>query len=225
MGPLILPAEALIEGLSQRFGGAKVSRETSADTAWLATRRRYTRRTARRKPRRRRLGRGTQITYLALLLAVLIGILHAAVAPVLVFGDVHPNLILVAVVLGTVLRGFETGVTWAFVGGLTANLLVHEPLGSIPLSLLLVAAVVAAGERLFGRLSWGYPLVSVAIGSVIVDAMSLGILEMVDPPLAGGFPMQRIVAAAVLNTVLAAGALVATRILVARSGSVEKAAW
>jgi cell shape-determining protein MreD len=176
-------------------------------------------------PSRRRVGQGTQITYLALLLAVLIGILHAAVAPVLVLGDVHPNLMLVAVVLVTVLRGFGPGVIFAFVGGLTANLLVHEPLGSIPLSLLLLAAAVAAGERLFGRLSWGYPLASVAIGSVIVDAFSLGILEMVDPPLFGGFPIQRIVAAALLNTVLAAVALVAMRILAGRSSSVEKAAW
>ncbi|MGZ6214558.1 MAG: rod shape-determining protein MreD [Candidatus Limnocylindria bacterium] len=176
-------------------------------------------------PSPRRAGRGTQITYLALLLAVLIGILHAAVAPVLVFGDVHPNLILVAVVLVTVLRGFGPGVTLAFVGGLTANLLVHEPLGSLPLCLLLLTAAVAAGERLFGRLRWAYPLASVAIGSVAVDALSLGILQMVDPPLAGGFPMQRIVAAGVLNTVLAAVVLVATRILLARSGSLQKAAW
>jgi rod shape-determining protein MreD len=225
MGPLILPVEALTEGLSQRCGSAKVSRETGVFATWPATRPRYTRPTARRNPSRRAAGQGTQITYLALLLAVLIGILHAAVAPVLVFGDVHPNLILVAVVLVTVLRGFGSGVTWAFVGGLTANLLVHEPLGSIPLSLLLVAAVVAAGERLFGRLSWGYPLASVAIGSVAVDALSLGILQMVDPPLAGGFPMQRIVAAALLNTMLAAVALVATRLLLARSGSLEKPTW
>jgi rod shape-determining protein MreD len=175
--------------------------------------------------RPRRAGRGTQITYVTLLLAVLIGILHAAVAPVLVIGDVHPNLILIAVVLVTVLRGFGPGVAWAFVGGLTANLLVHEPLGSLPLELLLVAAAVAGGERLFGRLTWVYPLASVAIGSIVVDAMSLGILQLVDPPLAGAFPMQRVMAAAFLNTVLAALALLPARILATRAGALEKAAW
>jgi len=138
---------------------------------------------------------------------------------------VHPNLILIAVVLITVLRGFGPGVTCAFVGGLTANLLVHEPLGSLPLALLLLAAAVAGGERLFGRLTLAYPLASVAIGSIAADAISLGIMQLVDPPLASGFPIQRILAAALLNTVLAGVALLPARILVARAGITEKAAW
>ena len=170
-------------------------------------------------------GRGTQITSVSLLLAVLIGILHAAVAPVLVIGDVHPNIVLVAVVLVTVMRGFGPGVAWAFVAGLTANLLTRGPLGSLPLALLLVAAAVAGGERLFGRLSWGYPLAAVAFGSVVVDVVSLAILQMVDLPLAGGLPIQRIAAGALLNTAMAAIAILPTRILMTRAGGAEKAAW
>lgn len=176
-------------------------------------------------PSRRRAGRGTQITYVSLLLAVLIGILHAAVAPVLVIGDVHPNLVLVAVVLVTALGGFGQGVAWAFVGGLTANLLTRDPLGSLPLTLLVVAAAVAGGERLFGRLSWGYPLASVAIGSVVVDILSLAILQMVDVPLAGGVPIGRIAAAALLNTAIAAIAILPTRVLMSRAGAAERVAW
>ena len=170
-------------------------------------------------------GRGTQITSVSLLLAVLIGILHAAVAPVLVIGDVHPNIVLVAVVLVTVMSGFGPGVAWAFVAGLTANLLTRGPLGSLPLALLLVAAAVAGGERLFGRLSWGYPLAAVAFGSVVVDVVSLAILQMVDLPLAGGLPIQRIAAGALLNTAMAAIAILPTRILMTRAGGAEKAAW
>jgi len=174
---------------------------------------------------RRRAGQGTQITYLAVLLAVLIGVLHAAVAPVIAIGDVHPNLVLIAVVLVTALGGFAPGVAWAFIGGLTANLLTREPLGSVPLALLVVAAGVAGGARLFGRLSWGYPVVAVAIGSVMVDLISLGILKMVDVPLAGGIPVGRIVAAALLNAAIAAIVIVPVRILLARSGAIEQHAW
>ena len=177
------------------------------------------------KPSRRRAGRGTQITYVALLLAVLIGILHAAVAPVLAIGDVHPNLVLVAVVLVTALGGFAPGVAWAFIGGLTANLLTREPLGSVPLALLVVAACVAGGARLFGRLSWAYAVASVAIGSVMVDLISLGILKMVDVPIAGGIPAGRIFAAALLNATIAAIVIVPVRILLARSGTVDQHAW
>jgi cell shape-determining protein MreD len=147
------------------------------------------------------------------------------VAPILVIGDVHPNLVLVAVVLVTALGGFGAGVTWAFVGGMTANLLTRDPLGSLPLGLLLVAAAVAGGERLFGRLSWAYPLASVAIGSVAVDLLGLAILQMIDAPLGGGWPIPRIAAAALLNTAIAAAVLLPVRILMARAGAVEKAAW
>jgi len=180
---------------------------------------------ARCSPSRRPAGQGTQISYASLLLAVLIGILHAAVAPVLVIGDVHPNLVLVAVVLVTVMSGFGPGVAWAFVGGLTANLLIRDPLGSLPLALLVVAAAVTGGERLFGRLSWGYPLASVAIGSVVVDAITLGILQMVDLPLAGGFPIQRVIAAALLNTAIAAIVLLPTRVILTRAGGARTGAW
>ena len=116
-------------------------------------------------------------------------------APVIAIGDVHPNLVLVAVVAVTVVKGFGPGVAWAFVAGLTANLLTREPLGSIPLGLLVVVASVAGGARLFGRLSWAFPVAAVALGSIVVDAISLGVLQMVDPPLSGGPPLPRILPA------------------------------
>lgn len=146
-------------------------------------------------------------------------------APILVIGNVHPNLMVVAVVLVTVMNGFGTGVGWAFIGGLTANLLIREPLGSLPLELLLVAVLVAGGERLFGRLSWAYPLASVALGSVLVEIMSLLILQMVDEPLGGGWPADRIVAAALLNTAIAAIVILPARVLLARAAGGETAAW
>lgn len=225
MGCHILPVETVIEGLSRRYAGSKVSRETGHFAPGWPRAVGILHAPPRWMPSRRRAGQGTQISYVSLLLAVLIGILHAAVAPALVIGDVHPNLVLVAVVLVTVLNGFGPGVAWAFVGGLTANLLTREPLGSLPLALLLVAATVAGGERLFGRLSWGYPLASVFIGSVVVDAISLAILQMVDLPLAGGLPIQRIIAAALLNTAIAAIVLFPTRMLLSRAGAAESGAW
>jgi rod shape-determining protein MreD len=147
------------------------------------------------------------------------------VSPVIAIGGVHPNVVLVAVVVVTVVWGFGPGVVWAFVSGLTANLLTRDPLGSIPLALLVVAAAAAGGERLFGRLQWVYPVAAIAIGSVVVDAISLGVLRMVDLPLLGGLPVQRILAAAILNTGLGAIVLVPTRLLAARTASAEKAAW
>ena len=66
-------------------------------------------------------------------------------------GDVRPNLILAAVVAVTALLGLGAGATWAFVGGLTANLLTTDALGTIPLGLLLVAGMVTLLSRVLGR--------------------------------------------------------------------------
>lgn len=226
MGVLILPVEALTEGLSRRCTGTDVSRETGTPGRSPRGPASYTRQTA--PPHRaavRQVGRGTQISYIGLLLAVLTGILHAAVAPVIAIGDVHPNLVLVVVVAVTVVRGFGPGVAWAFVAGLTANLLTREPLGSIPLGLLLVAVAVAGGSRLFGRLSWAYPVAAVALGSVVVDAISLAVLLMVDPPVSGALPLQRVAGAALLNAVIAAIVILPARAVGERAGGDEKPAW
>ena len=166
-----------------------------------------------------------QISYTSLLLAVLVGILHAAASPVIVVGDAHPNLILVGVVLATTVRGFGTGVMWAFVGGLTANLLTREPLGSIPLALLVVAAATAGGERLFGRLSWVFPIAAVIVGSLAADLIALGVMQLVDPPLGSGLPISRIVAAALLNGVVAAIVLAPMRLLAIGAAGEERQAW
>jgi len=192
----------------------------------LGGRRRYTRRTRPPPPQsRRRVGRGKQISYIGVLLAVLIGILHAALAPVLTVADVHPNIVLIAVVLVTTFVGFGPGVVWAFVAGLTANLLGRDPLGSVPLALLLVAAGVAGGNHLFGRLAWAIPVLAVLLGSILVDGVSLGILRLVDSSLAGGIPVQRILTAALLNASIAGLLIVPARLLAARIAPEETAAW
>lgn len=154
------------------------------------------------------------------------GVVHAAIAPVILIGGVKPSIILVAVVLVTVLVGFLPGITWAFVGGLAANLLVGDPLGSVPLSLLVVAAVVAGGARLLGRMGWVYPIIAVAAASMVADIASLAIGQLVaDAPLLSGLPMELMLAAAVLNAALAGILLIPARLLVLRYGPDEAPAW
>ena len=134
--------------------------------------------------------RGLAISYLSPLLAVILGIVHAALAPVIVVGGVKPNLVLVGVVLVTVLAGFQAGITWAFVAGLTANLLVGEPLGTVPLAMLIVAALAAGGARVFGRLTWIYPVLAAFAGSIVADLVALGIAQLVGDVGIGGLPVD-----------------------------------
>jgi rod shape-determining protein MreD len=168
---------------------------------------------------------GSEITYTSVLLAVAVGIIHAGLAPVIEVAGVRPNIILVGVVLVTVLLGFGPGIVWAFVGGLTANLLVQDPLGTLPLALLLVSAIVAGGARVLGRLTWVYPVLACFAGSIVYDLVELGVYRLVDAPLQVGLPVAQILPAAFLNAALLALVLYPARVIAARVLPEEKPAW
>jgi rod shape-determining protein MreD len=165
------------------------------------------------------------ISYLSPLLAIIFGIVHASLAPVIVVGGVKPNLVLVAVVLVTALMGFLPGIVWAFAAGVTANLLVGDPLGAIPLSMLLVAVVVAAGARPFGRMVWIYPVIAAFAGSIVADLVLIGVGQLVGDAGTASFPIGIILSAAVLNAAITALALYPVRMLAGRYATDEAAAW
>lgn len=135
-------------------------------------------------------------------------------------GDLRPNLILAGVVTATALSGLDAGITWAFVGGLTVNLLTTDPLGSVPLSLLLVVGVAAGIGRLLGRHGAVLALLAGALGSLVVDLVAMGVLIVV-----GGAPVSEpasvlrlLLPSAAVNAVLAAVLFIAARAALSRFG-------
>jgi cell shape-determining protein MreD len=156
---------------------------------------------------------------------VTIGIVHAGLAPVLVVGDVKPSLLLVAVVLVTSIAGFLPGIVWAFAAGVTANLLGGEPLGSVPLVMLLVAVLVAAGARLFGGLVWVYPVAAAFGATIVADVGLFAISQITADPLGSALAPDLLVRAAALNAVLAAVFVYPARVLMARLDPEEAPAW
>ena len=142
-----------------------------------------------------------------------------------IVAGVKPNLVLVAVVLVTSLLGFAQGFPWAFVAGTTANLLSFEPLGTIPLALLLVAALVGGGARVLGRLPWVYPIAAAAVASLLYDAVTLGVLALAGGGIGDVDPLRVMVPAAALNAALAAILLMPARFLLRRGTEDERATW
>ncbi|MDP9269483.1 MAG: rod shape-determining protein MreD [Chloroflexota bacterium] len=176
------------------------------------------------RPAKSPLG-GLPITYSSILLAIVAGIVHAGLAPALIIGGVKPNLVLVAVVLMTTTFGFEAGIAWAFVAGVVANLLIPEPLGSIPLGLLAVAVIVAAGARVLGRAVWVYPIAAAFVGSIVADLVSIAALSLVDKSFNTTVPLELLFPAAVLNAAITGVLLIPARMLLQRYGPEEKPAW
>ena len=151
--------------------------------------------------------------------------MHAGLAPVIVVGGVKPNLVLVAVVLVTCLAGFLPGITFAFVAGLTANLLVGEPLGSVPLIMLVIAAMVAGGSRVFGGLIWIYPVAAAFVGSIVADLGSLLVSQLVTDAVTAAPPFDIVLRAAALNAAIVALLLYPARALALRYAPEEAPAW
>ncbi|MGH2462723.1 MAG: hypothetical protein ACRDFZ_03745 [Candidatus Limnocylindria bacterium] len=133
-------------------------------------------------------------------------------------GDLRPNLILVGVVAVTLLMGLGAGAIWAFIGGLTVNLLTTDPLGSVPLGLLLTAGLVAGIGGLFGSHGAVLALIGGLLGSLVADVVGLVVLVIV-----GGAPIAQpgtlaglLVPTAMLNGILAGLAFVAARAALGR---------
>lgn len=165
------------------------------------------------------------MSYLSPLFAVVVGVVHAGLAPVIVVGGVKPNLVLVAVVLVTCLAGFLPGIVWAFTAGLTANLLVGEPLGAVPLVLLLVAVLVRGGNRLLGSLVWVYPVIAALLGSIVADLGSLAISQVVADATPAAPPFDVLLRAALLNAAIVGLLLYPARAIALRYAPDEAPAW
>ncbi|MEP7081487.1 MAG: hypothetical protein ABI841_00775 [Chloroflexota bacterium] len=150
------------------------------------------------------------------ILAIAVGVLHAGLGPILVVAGVKPNLALVASVLVATSAGFAPGVTWAFIAGLTANLLGGEPLGSVPLSLLAAVGLAPAAAPLLGRVPVVYPVAATFAGSIVADAIMLLSDQLVRGGPWPGVPLQTVVTAAALNAGMAALVLVLIRLLTRR---------
>jgi cell shape-determining protein MreD len=139
---------------------------------------------------------------------------------VLAVGDLRPSLILAAVVSGTALSGLEAGLTLAFVGGLTVNLLTTDPFGSVPLGLLLVAGLVAGIDGSLGRRGILLAVLAGGIGSLVVDLVGMLVLMLV-----GGAPASQpatlvslLLPTAAINAAIAALLFVAGRAALSRLG-------
>ncbi len=164
------------------------------------------------------------INRLSPILAIAVGVLHAGLAPVLAVSDVRPDIVLIAVVLVTCHRGPQAGATWAFVAGLTVNVLSAQPLGAIPLSLLAAASLTAVGLPLLATVRGVYPIVAVMLGSVVADGALLAIDRVTTGAGAGPISLEVVAIGAVLNGALAAAAVAAVWLARPRARG-EVTAW
>src|SRR6266496_140569 len=83
----------------------------------------------------------------AAIAATVAAIVELTVTPYLRVGDAQPHLVFVLAVVWTVAVGLDSGLVWAFVGGLALDTLAQRPLGSTAFALLIVVGATAVLGR------------------------------------------------------------------------------
>lgn len=136
--------------------------------------------------------------------AVLTALLELTVGPYLRIGDasLHPVLILAVVV--SIAIGLETGLVWAFVGGLALDVLAQRPLGSSTFALLLCVGSAYLLARSFSRLRPIVPVVAVFILSLGYSMILYVVLGALSAPIPITDPIAALFPGAVYDAVLGA---------------------
>ncbi len=137
------------------------------------------------------------------LLGVL-ALLQSTLLPLMTILGVQPDLVLLAVMSWTLLRGLVEGLVWAFVGGLWLDLLSGGPFGLSALTLVLVVFLLSLLEaNLFREHIVLVMMIAVGAG-LLHGALYLLLLRLGGHPAATLAALWRIVIPAALYTSLLA---------------------
>lgn len=158
--------------------------------------------------------------------AVIAAILESSVLTHLQVGSIRPDLVFAVGIAMAMSLGFESGMTWAFVGGVTLDLLLPgRALGATALTLVLLTATAL----LLARATWPTRALVVGVTAFALtfpyQLMLLGLLTLTSGVAFGGVSVPELVVVGALNGVIAVLAVVVVRALDLRFGEPERLAW
>ncbi len=158
--------------------------------------------------------------------AVIAAIVESSVLTHLQVGGLRPDLVFAVGVAVAMVLGFESGMTWAFVGGLSLDLLLPgRSLGSTALTLVLVTAAAL----LVARATWPPRLVVIAattfVFAIAYQVLLLTILALTEDVAFLGLSPADLAVVGLLDAVIATVAAVLVRAVDLRFGEPERLAW
>jgi rod shape-determining protein MreD len=157
--------------------------------------------------------------------AVVVGLLELTVVPHLSVNGAHPHPVLVLGVIWTVAAGVESGLVWAFAGGLLLDVLAPRPLGSTCFALLVSLGGASAGAHVLSRVRPFAPIPLVFVFSLVNSLLLLVIYGALRAPIPAENPIGTLLPGAAFDTIVAAifGPVVIS--LRDRRGRDERADW
>ena len=157
--------------------------------------------------------------------AVIAAILESSVLAHLQVGSVRPDLVFAMGIAVAMVLGFESGMTWAFVGGLSLDLLLPgQVLGSSALTLILLVSVAL----LVARVLWPPRLAFIALTAVVLTFAYHLLLQGIESVTSGtafaGLSISELLVIALLNGIIAGMSVPVVRALDLRFGEPERLA-
>ena len=129
-------------------------------------------------------------------------LVELSLGPYIWVGDAHPHLVLVFGVIWAIAVGVESGLTWAFVGGIALDTLASRPLGVSAFALLLAIGGASAIGRSFVRIRPLAPLIAIPILSLVYSMILFALLAAMKPAVNAPDPLALIVPGAVYDAAL-----------------------
>jgi rod shape-determining protein MreD len=157
--------------------------------------------------------------------AFVAAIVESSVMTQLAIGGVKPDLVFSITIAVALVQGFEEGMVWSVVGGLTLDMLVPaRPVGATTLTLLVVCGLALIVSRLTTP-----RMLVVAISvfglSFVYQAMLLALLALTMGVGVDSISVAAMAVIAVLNTVIGLVAAWVARALTFRFGGADRAEW
>jgi rod shape-determining protein MreD len=112
--------------------------------------------------------------------------------------------VLVATICWTLLGGLGAGLRWAFIGGLTLDLLGPLPIGSHVLALLITIVIAAVVTNGLPQDLQVIPILVVLLASVLYNAILAGVMEAGQRPVIWSrYPITILLPVALVNSAIA----------------------
>lgn len=113
--------------------------------------------------------------FVAAIGATVTAIFELTISPYLRVGNAQPHFVFILAIVCTVAVSLESGLVWAFVGGIALDVLAQRPLGVSSFALIVVVGIAALLARPFVRIRALLVVPAVAVLS-LVYSMTLFVL-------------------------------------------------
>ena len=142
----------------------------------------------------------------AAIAATVAALLESTVTQYVRVGDAQPHLVFVLAVVTTVAAGLDTGLVWAFVGGIALDTLGPRPLGTTAFALLIAVGATSLIARSLNRIRPVVAIIATALLSLVYSMTLVVLFSVLRPPAALTDPL-RLLLASVLYDVIAAAVI------------------